>query len=221
MKSLMQRALGDDWERLPTSLQAHYQFGPSIDVGHMDIEFPRWMKPYLWLLHWVGALLPRSGRAIPTRVEKNVLQQRQFWRRTMQFPCGKQVAFNSFWISAGENRLIEFVNPVMGLEMAVGVREGQLHYDGVRFVIKLGRLIMGLPEWLVLGHTTIVESGMPDNTFSMDFRLTHPWFGQVFRYAGTFATEQLPLPLKNELDNHEDGVKDRVTAQGQTDRVRC
>jgi hypothetical protein len=56
----------------------------------------------------------------------------------------------------------------------------------VRFVAKLGRWLLPIPEWLVLGHTTIVEQAVDDTHFEMDFRLTHPWFGQVFRYAGTF-----------------------------------
>jgi len=188
MKSLMQCALGDDWDRLPASLRAHYQSAPNVDVGHMDIDFPVWMKPYLWLLHRLGALLPRSGSRIPTRVEKNVVGGRQYWRRTMRFPDGKQVTFNSFWICPGGHRLLEFVNPVMGLEMAVRIEGHHLRYDGVRFVLKLGRFIVGLPEW-VLGHTSIVESALSECDFAMDFRLTHPIFGQVFRYAGIFATQ--------------------------------
>jgi hypothetical protein len=190
MKSLMQRALGEDWKRLPPSLQAHYQFGPNADVGHLDIEFPVWMTPYLWVLHLLGALVPRLGQRIATRVEKDVARDRQVWRRTMRFAAGKVLTFNSFWVAAGGNRLIEFVNPVMGLEMAVRVADDQLRYEGIRFVIRLGRLDIGLPEWMILGHTTIVERGLPDNTFAMDFRLTHPLFGQLFRYAGTFSTER-------------------------------
>lgn len=188
MKSIMQSALGDDWVRLPASLQAHYQFGPNVDVGYLDIEFPAWMKPYLWLLHRCGALLPRSGRQIPTQVEKDVVGDHQHWRRTMRFADGKHVTFNSVWVSAGKNRLIEYVNPMMGLEMAVRVEGDHLHYEGVRFVLKLGRVLIGLPEWLILGHTTIVERALPGDAFAMDFRLTHPVFGQVFRYAGSFVT---------------------------------
>jgi hypothetical protein len=190
MKSLIQLALAEDWDKLPASLKAHYQFGPNVDVGHMDIEFPAWMKPYLWLLHRFGALLPRSGKQIPTRVEKDVVADRQYWRRTMRFPDGERVTFNSFWVSAGSNQLIEFVNPVMGLQMSVRVEGDQLHYEGVCFVLKLCRLEIRLPEWLILGHTTIVERGQPTNSFAMDFRLTHPMLGQVFRYAGTFTTEK-------------------------------
>ena len=191
MKGLMQLALGTDWEKLPESLKAHYQLGPNVDIGHLDIEFPLFMKPYLWLLHLFGALLTRSGKRIPTRVEKDVVADHQTWRRTVTFPDGEPATFNSFWVSSGGNRLIEFVNPVMGLEMGVWVEGDELRYEGVRYVLKFGWLIIGLPEWLILGHTTIVERGLPANSFAMDFRLTHPLFGEVFRYSGVFSTQRL------------------------------
>lgn len=191
MKSLMQQALGRDWERLPDSLKAHYQPGPNADIGQLDIEFPRYMAPYLRLLHLFGALLTRCGSQVPTRVEKEVVADRQYWCRTISFPDGETATFNSFWISSGGNQLIEFVNPVMGLEMAARLQGDELRYDGVRYVLKFGRLIIGLPEWLILGHTTIVERGLPSGAFAMDFRLTHPLFGEIFRYSGTFRTQRL------------------------------
>ena len=191
MKSLMQVALGTDWEKLPEALKAHYELGPNVDIGHLDIEFPLWMKPYLWLLHLFGALLTRSGKWIPTRVEKDVVADRQTWRRTITFPDGEMATFNSFWISSVGNRLIEFVNPVMGLEMTVRVEGEELRYEGVRYVLRLGRLTVSIPEWLILGHTTIVERGLPTNSFAMDFRLTHPLFGEVFRYSGVFSTQRI------------------------------
>lgn len=189
MNSLMQNALGTDWDKLPPALQAHYRFGKTIDNGHMDIEYPRFMQPYLSILHLMGALIDRGGHKIPTIVEKSVIGERQYWRRTITYPDGKVVHFNSFWIAESGNQMIEFVNPVFGLQMAVHVEDGALHYRGVRFVAKLGRWLLPIPEWLVLGHTSITEHAIDATHFSMDFRLTHPLFGQVFRYAGTFEAK--------------------------------
>ncbi|MDR2195014.1 MAG: DUF4166 domain-containing protein [Gallionellaceae bacterium] len=189
MQNLMQRALGDDWHKLPPALQAHYQYANSIETGHMDIEYPRWMQPALMLLRRFGALVDRSGKNVTTVVERHMEGERQRWHRTMTWPDGKTIPFNSLWIHAGGNRFIEFVNPALGLEMAVHVdSESRLHYQGVRFVIKLGCWLLPIPEWLALGHTTIIEHALSNNRFAMDFRLTHPLFGQVFRYAGEFQT---------------------------------
>ena len=186
MKSLMQSALGADWDKLPPALQAHYRFGTTTDTGHMDIEYPQFMQPCLSVLRVFGALVNRSGRRVSTRVEKSVVGDRQYWRRTLTYPEGKVVCFNSFWVAVGSNQLIEFVNPVLGLQMAQRVEEGRLHYRGVQFVVKLGPLLLPIPEWLVLGRTTIVEEAVDDSHFAMDFRLTHPLLGQVFRYSGKF-----------------------------------
>ncbi|RYE00681.1 MAG: DUF4166 domain-containing protein [Sphingobacteriales bacterium] len=186
MSSLMHSALGAAFEQLPAALQAHYKAGPTRESGHLDIEYPRWMQPFLTLLRLVGALVNRAGRQVPTLVEKWDSAQGQQWRRTISFSNGKVVYFNSRWVKGEGNRLIEYVNPLLGLEMAVHVEGGNLYYEGVRFIVKLGALLIPIPEWLLLGHTTIVEEGVDANHFAMDFRLTHPVFGQIFRYAGTF-----------------------------------
>lgn len=187
MKSLMQNALGNDWDKLPPALQAHYRIGGTIDNGHLDIEYPRLMQGVLSMLRPLGALVNRGGRQIHTVVRKSVVQDRQYWRRTITYADGKVIHFNSFWVSAANQQLIEFVNPVLGLQMAPYVVGNQLHYRGVQFVLRIGRWLLPIPEWLVLGHTTIVEKAIDEQHFEMDFRLIHPWFGQLFRYSGKFA----------------------------------
>jgi hypothetical protein len=188
--NLMRQALGEQWKQLPTALRAHYQAGANTDIGTLDIEYPKLMQPYLNFLRLLGALVNRRGAAIPTTVEKHMEGNTQHWKRTITFPDNKTIFFKSHWVYAGGNELIEYVNPLLGLCMAVQVKDGNLYYEGRRYVLKLGNLLVSLPEWLILGHTTIVETALDENHFSMDFRLRHPFFGQVFRYAGKFAAEQ-------------------------------
>lgn len=186
MKSLMQQALGADWDKLPPALQAHYRFGTTTDTGRMDIEYPRFMQPFLSLLRVFGVLVNRRGQQVSTVVEKSVAGERQYWRRTITYQDRRVIYFDSFWISASHGQVIEFVNPVLGLQMAPYVTGGRLHYRGVRLVVKLGLILLPIPEWMALGHTTIVEEAMDESHFVMDFRLTHPLFGQLFRYSGKF-----------------------------------
>lgn len=189
-QSLMQTLLGEEqWQALPLALQAHYQHGENTDKGTLDIEYPRFMQPYLTLMHLFGALINQRGKAIPTTVAKWVENDRYYWHRRLHFPDGKTVVFNSHWVHAGGNELIEYVNRFIGIRMAVSLQDEQLHYAGKHYVIKLGRWLLPLPEWLILGHTTIVETALNDEDFAMDFRLQHPLLGRVFRYAGTFCTE--------------------------------
>lgn len=189
-KSLMQQALGSDWDTLPASLKAHYRAGPMRETGLMDIEYPGFMQPVLSVLRYCGALLNRRGQQLPTVVEKHVVGERQHWLRTIHFPDGRQIQFKSYLVADNGNQLIEFVNPLLGLKMSVRVEGERLHYDGICFVLKLGNIMLPIPEWLALGHTTIVEEAVCESQFRMDFRLTHSLFGQVFRYAGTFDTRE-------------------------------
>ena len=186
MNSLMQHALGEAWNRLPPSLRSHYLAGTTLDVGHMDIEFPAFMRPVLLLLSHLGALVRRPGSAVSTRVEKVVVGDRQHWRRTLRYADGQVLRFDSVWELGPNGHVIEFVNAWLGLEMQPFMVGQQLHYRGVRFVARLGRWTLFIPEWLGLGHTTIVEDAVDDQHFAMDFRMTHPIFGQVFRYSGMF-----------------------------------
>lgn len=192
MSHLMQQALGADWERLPAALQAHYREGASMDVGHMDIAFPRWLQPVLSVMGWMGALVHRRGCQVATTVVRQTVGERQYWRRTLEYADGRVLRFDSFWVAGRKGRLIEFVNPVFGLEMAPSVVGQQLHYRGIRMVAKLGPWMLPIPEWLLLGHTTIVEEAVGERHFAMDFRMTHPWWGELFRYAGRFEADVQP-----------------------------
>lgn len=71
--------------------------------------------------------------------------------------------------------------------MAVSVSEGSLHYTGKHYIIKLGRLPLKVPNFLVLGTASIVETAVDETHFAIDFRIKHPLLGQVFSYAGQFT----------------------------------
>jgi len=189
----MECALGEDWARLPPALQAHHSRTTAADVGHMDIEFPAAMRPVLRMMAWLGALLGRRAVAVPTQVVRCMAGGRQHWRRTIRFEDGRVYRFDSVWERAGPGRLIEYVNPFLGLEMAPRLDAGRLRYRGVRFVLRLGPARIGIPQWLGPGVTDIVEEALDEHRFAMDFRMTHPWFGQLYRYSGVFVAG-VPVP---------------------------
>jgi len=156
----------------------------------MDITYPNGMQPMLGLLARLGALVSRKGQGVQTTVVKHMEGERQHWRRTMVFADGQALQFNSVWVPSGPGRLIEYINPHLGLEMQPALVGQQIHYCGVRFILQAGRLRLPVPQWLGPGVTRIVEVALDEQRFEMDFRLTHPWFGQLFRYAGRFTTSQ-------------------------------
>ncbi|MEY4751936.1 MAG: hypothetical protein RIQ60_4150 [Pseudomonadota bacterium] len=189
MNSLMQQALGQTWDQLPPALQAHYQSDTSVDIGSLDVDYPWFMQPLLSVLSRLGALVRRRGKAVHTRVEKTAEGESQHWRRTLQYADGQTLHFNSRWELTSDGQVVEYVNRWLGLQMRPVVVGEQLHYRGVCFVARLGRRTLHIPEWAALGHTTIVESAIDDHHFAMDFRLTHPLLGEVFRYSGTFKAQ--------------------------------
>jgi hypothetical protein len=52
--------------------------------------------------------------------------------------------------------------------------------------VTMWRWRLPIPQWLILGRSRIVEEAVYESHFVMDFRVTHPLLGQVFRYAGRF-----------------------------------
>ena len=192
-QSIMQRALQEQWGELPQALKDHYQGGDNADRGVLSIEYPRAMQIPLNLLRIFGALINRSGEKIPTSVEKTMQQDKQYWKRQIMFPVGKPVIFKSVWQYDKGNELIEYVNSYLGLRMAVKIEDSILQYEGKSFEFRLGKLQFSIPEWLLLGHTSIEEEAIDGQNFRMDFRLRHPLFGQIYRYSGIFTTQ----PLQN------------------------
>ena len=166
MNSLMQSALGADWEKLPPALHAHHRYGATRDSGHLNNRASAIHAALLSVLRVVG--------------------DRLHWRQTITYPDRRVLTFNSLWVAAGGNQLIEFVNPVLGLQMAAHVEGGRLRCHGFRFVVKLGQILLPIREWLLLGRSSIVEEAVDETHFVMDFPLTYPLFGQVFRYSGEF-----------------------------------
>ncbi len=188
--SPMARALGAQWAQLHPTLQAHHAGGAIQEVGAMDVAFPRWMAPLLWLLQWLGALVHRAEPQVHTVVDKHSRDGRQSFDRTLTYADGQVLRFNSTWVAEPGARLLEYVNPWLALELAPKVQGDALHCEGVCFWIGKGRLRLRLSERWLLGHTVIDENALDARRYAMDFRMVHPWFGQVFRYAGVFQIDE-------------------------------
>lgn len=59
-KILMQRVLGNDWQQLPEAIQRHYRIGEGEEsrlAGTMQIDYPAYLFPLIWLIHLFGGLL--------------------------------------------------------------------------------------------------------------------------------------------------------------------
>lgn len=196
-QSLMQLALGDQWDLLPPALKAHYgenENGENHATGVLTIDYPWFMQWPLSFFRLLGALVNERGENLTTTVSKINKGGKQFWHREIIYPNGKIIIFDSVFVSGENKDFIEYINPFLGLRMFAFVEGDKLRYESKGYVLKLGNLKIPIPEWLALGHASIIEwqaEGNDDYTFDMDFRIKHPLFGELFCYKGKFTTEKL------------------------------
>jgi len=192
--SIMQNALGQQWDLLPLALKNHYGsncMGENHATGELDIEFPWFMKLPLHFMRLFGALVNKRGNKLKTSVTKTMCGNKQQWHRVINFPDGKVINFNSTFI-ADKDGFIEYINNYLGLKMTAFVKGSRLYYESRGYVLKIGKISISIPEWLALGHASIIESEFRQDdtqTFIMDFRIKHPLFGEVFCYKGKFKTK--------------------------------
>jgi len=190
-QSLMQQALGDQWHALPQGLKAHYdhdETGANYAEGVLTVDYPWFMQWPLSLLKLMGALLNRRGKDLRTTVAKTMKDGQQYWHRVIEYPNGKNIAFKSLFTMTKDKVFIEYTSRFLGLKMKPFVEDRRLRYESCGYVLKLGKLMVPIPEWLALGHGSIVETSVSDDTFEMDFRLKHFLFGEIFSYKGRFKT---------------------------------
>jgi hypothetical protein len=96
--SLMQKVLGDDWHKLPAVIRKHYQLldeEQSHLEGTMEIAYPGYLFPLIWIIHMFGGLILWGGPAARAEVDKTAGRERLHWRRTMTYPDGKIDYFRS------------------------------------------------------------------------------------------------------------------------------
>ncbi len=192
-KSIMQNALGNQWHELPEALKNHYgsnEQGENDAEGKLDIEYPWFMQFPYSVMRLIGALVNRRGKGLKTTVSKIMKDDEQHWHRVISYPDGNQIIFDSVFV-ADKDGFIEYINAYLGLKMVAFVENKKLHYESRGYVLKLGKVKIPIPEWLALGHASIVESEYKqgdEQTFVMDFRIKHFLFGEVFCYKGVFTT---------------------------------
>ena len=185
---------------LPPVMQKHYGVrADSADrvtvEGVMNIHrgwLIRLMSPFLRLF---GALVPYDGKDIPVTVAfySGPGEMAFHFDRSFHFP-GKQVyRFHSRLQPVSGDEVVEVMRGGIGWRCAYEA-EGKhirLHHRG--YVWRIGRFLIPLPLALILGKGAAGEEVLTDDTFSMWMTITHPLFGENYRYEGTFKIAGVTL----------------------------
>lgn len=187
-QALMQQVLGEDWQQLPDSIRKHYDIvdgGQSRLRGEMEIAYPKYLFPVVWIIHLFGGLLLWPGKAVIAEVDKQAEGGILYWRRTLSYRDGKGDCFYSSMRYAADHELIEDIGFGFGLRMRVEVEGGDLLYRGLGHFWQWKNFHVAIPDWLLLGSAEIKEQALDDG-FRLDFKLRHPLWGVAYLYRGEF-----------------------------------
>lgn len=191
-ESVYQRVVRGEWDSLDPRLRAY--FGPvpsgSIGVGRgtYDVAGSRihLLRPVFSLTARVGILFPEVGRDVPFTV-RNALQPdgSVIATRTFAFPHGTRIMRDTLLIHEG--RLVERAGR-LELTLDASIVDGGMRLVSRRLHLRLGALRLPLPP---VARVTVDERGDGDAQ-RVDVRVSSPFVGEIFRYAGTFTYEHVP-----------------------------
>lgn len=190
---LLKQVLGASWDKLSPVIRHHYdvpnsQTNRCVVTGEMEIDYPWFLTPMIKIIGFFGGLIDIKGQQVATQVEKWVEPESGllYWRRSMKTLDGQQAIFASKMEYRGENELVESINAHLGLRLKVSENNGDLVYRSNGHVLKLAGLSLIIPDWLVLGHATIIEHALTADSFRLEFVIRHPLWGESYRYGGVF-----------------------------------
>jgi len=161
-----------------------------------------WHKPLLhplfWLLGKAGILIPKDGKDIKTVLEvvagyyPNGEPYHQ-WNRTLYFQ--PPIHFNTVIVYDAQYRLVgDLVGPGNSIYL---LWHAHFHppttftLDTASCALQIGKQRLWMPRWLwplLLGVVHFVQKidDVRQDTMRIDLLITHPIFGKIFGYDGTF-----------------------------------
>ena len=168
-------------------------------VLHRVWHRPRVLAPLFRMLGRAGILIPYRGQNVPTTLDVIPSRDAQGrpvhrWSRTMRFP-GRVVRFDTSIVYDLDRRtVVDLVGPRHVLYMVWAARfhpPDTFTLDSHANAIRIGRSRLWLPRWawkLLLGTVTFTQRVDPadENVVHIDLLITHPLFGRIFGYDGTF-----------------------------------
>ena len=193
-------ALGGDFYNLHAAVRKHYA-EPTIDVGGTmaTVCVKSTIKPLALLSYRLfHAPVPHSGTDVEISVHNRIDDSgAMHWVRTFSknasFP--EDVTFTSHTVCSGDHRIIEFTRYGLGVESDLRVDgEGSLVYDMRKYVVRMPflRLFVRFPTWLSLfGGGRTKEIGETEDSFRIEFEMTHPILGRTVAYTGRCRIESM------------------------------
>lgn len=191
---IFQQVLGADWDKLGTIIKQHYFLRPfsgdyiCVKGVMQDVHHSAFAKLLIPFARIFGALVPYRGKDVPIEVHYTAPADKAslHWDRVFHFAGRNPFHFRSYMEQTGPNQVIEFVRFGVGMQLRVTAEDGALVFRDEGYIWRIAGLDVPLPMGLLMGKAYVEERPVDENNFSMYMSLTHPLFGQIFRYNGTF-----------------------------------
>lgn len=181
-------------------------------VMHRVWHRPRFLAPLFRVLGRMRILVPHTGEEVPTTLTVRPGRSRldgvyHVWDRTFRFP-GRDVPFPTTIVYAPDiGQVVDLVGPNDWLYMVWRARyhpPDRFTLDTEDIALRIAGRRLWLPKWmwkLMFGTVTFsqVAESKEGDTVHVDLLITHPVFGRIFGYVGTFRTVRIPRAAAGEI----------------------
>lgn len=186
------------WDKLPPALQKRYGNRPySNDIttveGKMDINFSKVMSCFMPFFKLFHVLVPYKGKNIPVIVNfrSQTDSDALYLDRKFYFPGKPPYQFNSSMHILKDSEVVE------RMSFGLGWRT-HFHYDGKKivmqhkgYVLQIFGLNIPLPLAVFVGIGHAEEEIIDDNSYRITMTMSHPIFGTLYSYSGSFRFTRL------------------------------
>jgi predicted DCC family thiol-disulfide oxidoreductase YuxK len=188
---------GSAWEQLPPVMRRHYANRPYSDdivvvEGVMDVTclgVIRYFSPLFWLM---GGIPPITATNVPVTVsfssDKNA--KAFHFKRIFNFTKRKPYHFQSCMIPIKGNELIERMRFGLCWRLRYLWEDEKVKLKHQGYALELFGHVIPLPLTFLLGAGNAEEIALDDDRFAMHVNITHPWWGNIYTYKGTFTVKK-------------------------------
>lgn len=192
---IFQSVFGDDWNRIPNVIRTHYGLRPGSGetirvTGTMDVDYRLAFLPLIPIFRLLHIMVPYKGTAIPVNITMTDSPSRKalYLERYFTIPGRrKPYRFDSAMTPIGNGEILDVMTLGICARMRYAYENGKVVIHHRRFGWNIGKIFIPLPiEWLI-GRVHLIKEALSDDSFRLSATVTHPFFGETYRYQGKFT----------------------------------
>ena len=190
---IFKSVFGESWDMLPKILRKHYAIRPYSNdniklEGVMNIKLSKLTKLIRPLLIFFGALVPYEGKNISTIVYAKSDPDKDSFIFERHFKISKNNIYisSSTFLKLRNNEVLEMMRFGIGWVSYYSYKNKKIILSHKGYAWRIFKFTIPIPLTFILGKGYAEEKEVDDNQFSMQMKITHPLFGEVFKYSGLF-----------------------------------